>query len=189
MEFFLWVMFWKQVINLTAYNKYISNHKIKIMDAVHLHLISNHVPIIGAFFGILVLIFGMFRKSPTTLAAAYLIFLISAIVGVVAYLTGEGAEEVAEELPGVTHNAIEAHEEVALYTLIAFIILALISLIGLIKSKNHYERIKGLAVVTLVVAIISLGIGAYTGLTGGQIRHTELKGLTTTPTVTENDDD
>jgi uncharacterized membrane protein len=159
------------------------------MDAVHLHLISNHVPIIGAFFVILVLIFGMVRKSPTTLVASYLIFLISAAVGVVAYLSGEGAEEVAEELPGVTHNAIEAHEEVALYTLIAFIILAVISLIGLVKSKNHYENIKGIAAITLVVSVVSFGIGVYTGLLGGQIRHTELKSINTNQPVIENNDD
>jgi uncharacterized membrane protein len=159
------------------------------MDAVHLHLISNHVPIIGAFFGILVLIFGMVRKSPTTLVASYLIFLISAAVGVVAYLSGEGAEEVAEELPGVTHNAIEAHEEVALYTLIAFIILAVISLIGLVKSKNHYENIKGIAAITLVVSVVSFRIGVYTGLLGGQIRHTELKSINTNQPVIENNDD
>ena len=145
------------------------------MDASHIHLISNHVPILGVFFGIIVLLFGMSRQSPPTLAAAYLVFLISALVGLVAYFSGEGAEHVVENLPGVTHDGIEAHEEVALYTLIAYVVLAIFSLIAFIRSKNHYNRIRKLAVIILALSVISFIIAAYTGYLGGQIRHTELR--------------
>jgi uncharacterized membrane protein len=155
------------------------------MDAVHLHLISNHVPILGALFGILVLIYGMLRKSPPTIAAAYIVFIVSALVGLAAYFSGEGAEEAVENLPGVTHDIVEAHEDVALYTLIAFVILAGVSLLGFLRSKNHYDRIKGWAIITLAVAIISFSIGTYTGLTGGQIRHTELRAVDGTNITTE----
>lgn len=162
------------------------------MDAVHLHLISNHVPIIGAFFGILVLIYGMLRKSPPTIAASYVVFILSALLGLAAYFSGEGAEEAVEDLPGVSHDIIEAHEDIALFTLIAFIVLAALSVWGFIRSKNHYDRIKGWAIITLVVALISFGIGTYTGLTGGQIRHTELRavdGTNITPPAQESDHD
>lgn len=145
------------------------------MNAAHLHLLSNHVPILGAFFGIVVLIIGMLRQSPPTLAAAYWVFLLSAVGGLAAYFSGEGAEHLVENLPGVSNNIIEAHEEVAKFTLISYIILAVLSLFGLLKSKNHYDRIKMLAIITLVVAIASISIGAYTGLLGGQIRHTEVR--------------
>lgn len=145
------------------------------MDASHIHLLSNHVPILGVFFGIIVLIFGMNRQSPPTMAAAYLVFIISALVGLAAYFSGEGAEHIVENLPGVTHDAIEEHEEVALYTLISYIVLAIFSLIGLIRSKNHYQRIRKLAIIILVLSVISFGVAAVTGYLGGQIRHTELR--------------
>jgi len=146
------------------------------MDAVNIHLLSNHVPIVGVFFGILVLVYGMYRKSPPTLAAAYIIFLVCAAVGLVAYFSGEGAEEVAEKLPGVTHEVIEMHEEVATYALIAYVLLALASGLAMFKVKNHFDRIKKLAMIVLLLSIITFGVALYTGFTGGKIRHTELRG-------------
>ena len=145
------------------------------MDQVHLHLISNHVPIIGAFFGALVLAIGMARKSPPTLAAAYIVFLLSAVCGLVAYFTGGGAAGAVKDLPEVSRPLIREHAEMATYTLWTFIVLAVLSLIGLIRSRNHYDKIKRMAVIILVVSLIGLGISVYTGLIGGQIRHTEVR--------------
>lgn len=145
------------------------------MEPVHLHLLTNHVPVIGAFFGALVIVIGMARKSPPTLAAAYWIFLLSAALGLVAYFSGEGAEEAVENLPGVTENFIETHEDIGKFTLIAFILLGAISVFGLLRSKNHYDKIKSIAMVALVIALAGFGIGAYTAYTGGLIRHTEIR--------------
>jgi uncharacterized membrane protein len=148
------------------------------MDASHVHLISNHLPIIGVFCGIVVLAFGMARQSPPTLAASYLLLIISGLIGLVAYFSGEGAEEVAEHLPGVTHDSIEVHEDWGMYTLISYVILFIFSVIGFLRSKNHYHRIRKLAMIILVLAIVSFGIAAVTGYLGGLIRHTELRTLT-----------
>lgn len=145
------------------------------MNAVHIHLLSNHVPIIGAFFGALVLIYGLIRKNPTTLAAAYVVFIVSAAVGLVAYFTGEGAEEAVENIADVSKPIIHAHEDVAKFFLIAYIILAIVSVIAFIKAKNHFDQVKKLATIVLVISIVTLGIGAYTGLLGGQIRHSEVR--------------
>lgn len=144
------------------------------MDASHIHLISNHVPIIGVFCGILVLAYGMVRQSPPTLAAAYMLFIVSALVGLVAYFSGEGAEHVAEKLPGVTHDSIELHEEAATYALIAYVLLMIFSVFGFFRAKNHYNRIRKLALIILILSIITFGIAAVTGYLGGLIRHTEL---------------
>lgn len=145
------------------------------MEPVHLHLLTNHVPVIGAFFGALVLIIGMVRKSPPTLAAAYWIFLLSTVLGLVAYFSGEGAEHAVENLPGVTDNLIETHEDIGKFTLVGLILLGLVALFGLIRSKNHYDKIKSIAIVSLALALASFGIGAYTAYTGGLIRHTEIR--------------
>lgn len=160
------------------------------MEPVHLHLLTNHVPVIGAFFGALVLVIGMIRKSPPTLAAAYWIFVLSALLGVVAYFTGEGAEEAVEHLPGVSKNLIGTHEDVGKFTLISLIVLGALSIFGLIRSKNHYDKIKSLAMISLFVALIGFGIGAYTAYTGGLVRHTEIRpgSQTTVPPAQEQED-
>ncbi|MGE5521238.1 MAG: DUF2231 domain-containing protein [Candidatus Dadabacteria bacterium] len=148
------------------------------MEKVHLHLVFNHFPIIGAFFGAIVLMAGMARKSPPTLAAGYLVLIISAIAGLITYFTGGGAAGAIKNLPGVSRPLISEHAEMALYTLICLIIVALLSIIGLFGSRNHFNRIKGVAWITLIVSVIGFGISAYTGLLGGQIRHTEVRSAT-----------
>lgn len=160
------------------------------MEPVHLHLLTNHVPVIGAFFGALVIIIGMIRKSPPTLAAAYWIFIISALLGLVAYFTGEGAEEAVEHLPGVSENLIGTHEDVGKFTLGALVLLGALSIFGLIRSRNHYDKIKGLAMISLIVALIGFGIGAYTAYTGGLVRHTEIRpgNQATVPPAQEQED-
>lgn len=57
------------------------------MDPTHLHLLITHLPIYGSILGTLVLVYGMLTKSRHTRMATYLVLLISAIGGVVAFST------------------------------------------------------------------------------------------------------
>ena len=71
------------------------------MNQTHLHLLITHLPIFGSILGGLVLAHGIWTKSNQTKIAAYNVLIISSIGAVVAYLTGEGAEETVEKIPGV----------------------------------------------------------------------------------------
>jgi hypothetical protein len=82
------------------------------MNQAHLHLMTNHVPILGSLCGLLVLGFSFFmRAAQAVRTAAYLLFVFSAIGAIVANWTGEGAEKVVEDLPGWSHSVLEEHEE------------------------------------------------------------------------------
>ena len=80
------------------------------MNDVHLHLVATHLPIVGVLIGFLVLLTGYFTKSPQVKATALGIFLFSALAGIVAFYTGEGAEDIVEKLPGVSETLIHNHE-------------------------------------------------------------------------------
>ena len=83
------------------------------MDQTHLHLLITHLPIFGALLGALVLAFGLWKNSSTTITAAYGVLVLAAIGAGVAYLTGEGAAQTVEHLPGVLESRIERHEDFA----------------------------------------------------------------------------
>ena len=83
------------------------------MNDAHLHLVVNHFPIIGIIFGIGILIIGLIIKNQSIKNTAFVLFIIAAIFGFASMNTGEGAEEIAEKLPGVTEQLIETHEELA----------------------------------------------------------------------------
>jgi uncharacterized membrane protein len=144
------------------------------MSPAHIHLLITHLPIFGALIGSLVLAFAIIIKSNDTKIAAYGVLVLSTFRAGIAYLTGEGAEEVVEEIPGVVESTIETHENFALIALIGLLILGLLSDIGLIAIVNKSTYARKIAIVVLITAIISFGLVAITRYLGGKIRHTEM---------------
>ena len=144
------------------------------MSPAHIHLLITHLPIFGALIGSLVLAYAIIIKSNDTKIAAYGVLVLSTFGAGITYLTGEAAEEVVEEIPGVVESTIKAHENFALIALIGLIIMGLLSVIGLIAIVNKSTYAPKIAIVVLIAAITSFGLVAITGYLGGKIRHTEL---------------
>lgn len=143
------------------------------MNTAHWHLILNHFPIIGTLGGIVVLLYGLIRKSNDTKVLGALLILAMAIISVIVMETGEAAEEVVEKVPGISEAAMEAHEDAAKIAngiLIASGVLALISLVLHFFKKNAVTIAMS---ATLVLSSVAFGFMGYTGYLGGKIRHTE----------------
>jgi uncharacterized membrane protein len=148
------------------------------MDLIHLHLLLNHLPVVGTLFGTVFLIWGLAGKDQTVLRVAYVTFVAISIVTIPVVLTGQVAEEVVEQLPGVSETIIESHETVAEITLWGVLLLGAVSLLALhLARRDRYPS--GLASTTAVVlALVVLVLMIRVGYTGGQIRHTELRAVT-----------
>lgn len=144
------------------------------MNPTHIHLLITHLPIFGSILGAVVLTYGLFARSRSTQIASYLLFIISALGSVVAYLTGEEAEETVEHLPGIAEAAIERHEDFALFALVALCILGAASLVAIYFSARKKEMGNRWGKAILVLSLISFALSARTGLLGGKIRHTEI---------------
>ncbi|MGL2962208.1 DUF2231 domain-containing protein [Flavobacterium sp. RSB2_4_14] len=144
------------------------------MDQTHLHLLITHLPIFGSLLGVFVLVFGMWRKSDTTILASYFLFIISTIGAVIAYVTGEAAEETVENIQGVSESVIEQHADFAQFALIGLIVLGVAALASALTLYKKSPFSKMLTMVTLFLSIVSFVLVARTGYLGGQIRHTEI---------------
>ena len=142
------------------------------MSPAHIHLLITHLPIFGSFIGSLVLVYAIIVKSNETKIAAYGTLVLSTFGAGISYLTGEGAEEVVEEISGVIESAIETHENFALIALIGIILLGFLSILGLISILKKSIYANKIAIVVLIAAITSFGLVAITGYLGGKIRHT-----------------
>ena len=144
------------------------------MNLTHVHLLINHVAVVGVFLGILVLIFAIRSKSTSTYYAAYTVLIISALGAVVAYNTGESAEESVEGIVGVVETAIEPHEDAAAYALGTFIALGVLSLAGVYLTYVNESPQPKWSVFILVIGLFSFIVVSRTAWLGGKIRHTEI---------------
>jgi len=145
------------------------------MNEAHLHLTFNHLPLIAPIIALLVMIGGVIFKSDVIKRTAYAVFILGAIMTIPAFVSGEGAEEIAEELPGVTHHIIHEHEEVAETFALLSYLLGVLSLIGIWSNWKGKSLSKVSTYVTVLLSIIVIFLGKQVGTSGGEIRHTEIR--------------
>jgi len=166
------------------------------MDIAYLHIITNHIPIIGVPLALFLLVLGVWRKSDELKTASFLIFAFLGIATLGTYLLGQGGEDFVEDLAGVSHDAIENHEDFARFALASVAATAILSLFALVRykgfsllkrrhadaadSENSAEPVsyfpKWIVSAVLILALASSAILGYTGKLGGKIRHTEFYG-------------
>ncbi|MEA5505082.1 hypothetical protein VB735_18615 [Halotia wernerae UHCC 0503] len=143
---------------------------------VHIHLILNHFPIIGAIFGLLLLIVALFRKSEELKLASYWVFAIIALITIPVYFSGTQAATVVSNLPNVSDSIIHSHREIAQQSLIALEILGIISLASLFLFRGARKTPTWFSATLLILVVVATGLVSWTGLRGGVIRHTEVRG-------------
>lgn len=145
------------------------------MNGAHFHLAVNHLPIIFPIVAVLVLIIGISIKSEVVKRTSYFIFFLAAISTMVAFSSGEGAEEMVDGLPGVTENLIHEHEELAESFAMLNYMLGLISLFAIWVSWKQKQVAKWLSYFVLLFAFVVIFKGKEVGTSGGEIRHTEIR--------------
>ncbi len=150
------------------------------MNAAHLHLTLNHLPVIGLIFGLAILIIGWMLRNDTTQRVGLWLLFATALFAIPAFLTGEPAEDIAEKFPGVEKVFIEKHEETASFALGSTLVAGLGALVVLFVCRKRTIPSWGL-ITALFLSLISSGAMAWTAHLGGQIRHPEIRSGLTQP--------
>jgi uncharacterized membrane protein len=144
------------------------------MSPVHLHLILNHLPVIGTVIGVLLLAVALLRRSSELAKVTLGLFALLGVAAIAVFLTGEPAEELVEKLPGFSEAITEEHEEVARVATIAMAAFGAAALAALAVFRRH-PLPRWVAAGGLVAALAVGGLMGYTGYLGGQVRHTEVR--------------
>lgn len=144
------------------------------MSGPHIHLLLNHIPVIGVLIGLVIFTLGVWRKNDSWTRLALGLFAAVALVAIATMLTGEGAEEAVENLPGVSESLMETHEDAAKLAAIGAYVLGAISLVALLWVRRR-PLPRALTVTVLPIVLLVSGLMAYTANLGGQIRHTEIR--------------
>ncbi|MFB0910014.1 MAG: hypothetical protein QMA99_03555, partial [Flavobacterium sp.] len=108
------------------------------MNDAHLHLLVNHFPIIGTILGLGTLVAGIALKNNSVKNTAYCLFVVSAVFAALSMATGEGAEEMVEDMPNIGHQIIHEHEELAEKLALVLYLLGAVSIGGVfLNIKMH----------------------------------------------------
>ena len=89
------------------------------MNPAYVHLMLNHVSIIGSLFGLVLLAVAMVRNSRELITVSLACFASVAIISIPVYFTGQPAEEAIEHLAGISEEVTEQHEEAAQFAFTA----------------------------------------------------------------------
>ena len=117
----------------------------------------------------------MFLKNNTVKNTAYVLFVVAAIFAFISMSTGEGAEEMVEDMPNIGKQIIHEHEELAEKLALLLYATGIFSLVALYTSLKNHKFSKMASYITLVLALGAAALGSSVGTSGGEIRHTEIR--------------
>lgn len=142
------------------------------MNEVQVHLALNHFPIVGFLMFVPLFLYGILRQKHDVLKVSLIAFFLLGLIALVVHNSGEGAEEVLEEM-GASHDLIHEHEEAGEKAFWMAMITGFAS-IFVLAMRWYYEGWKR----WVYIGILALGIGtiivnSYAGGSGGKIRHSE----------------
>lgn len=145
------------------------------LSATHLHLMLNHVPVLGTIFAFLLLLWAMLRRSRELTSLGLLLTVILAIVTIPVYLTGEPTEHQQQRAAWFDRERAHEHEEKSEVALIAVLATGAVALGAMFLRRGGRPGngvVTGLATAGVAVSAVLFAIAA---LEGGQIRHEELR--------------
>ena len=158
------------------------------MNWAHVHLLLNHLPVVGTVFGVLLMLLALLRKSEELKRASLGVFVITALIALPVYFTGEPAEDVVENLPDVSEALIDSHERAALFAVIMAEITGIVSSTGLVLYRRDVKLHGRVVIAALILSIVTSCLMGWTANLGGRIRHTEIRAGFKAPVETETED-
>lgn len=144
------------------------------VNFAHLHLLLNHIPVIGTIIALSLFLISFFGKNEDLRRSSLIIFAGVALLSIPTFVSGFGAQADIKDQPGVSTALIERHLGSAMLSFWFMEITGALAVAGLwqFHRKSRLARWNVLAV--LVFSMITTGLMARSGNTGGDIRHPEV---------------
>lgn len=142
----------------------------------YLHVMLNPMPIYGLSMGVVAMIVALISRRRPVIVAALILILLGSLSAWPTYYFGQraydGVKAITDAAGGQWLDEHMARGEKLIY---AFYLLAAVALAGLLAPMKWAKSSLPLALVTLVLAVGTLGVGGWIAYAGGHIRHPEFR--------------
>ena len=151
------------------------------VNFAHLHLLLNHVPVIGTIVAISLFVISFFGKNEDIRRSSLIIFAGVALVTIPTFVSGFGAQANIARQPGVSAALIQRHEGSAMLSFWFMEVTGALAIAGLWQIHRIARMARWNVAAVLLFSVVTVGLMARTGNTGGDIRHPEVWESTTAP--------
>lgn len=141
----------------------------------HLHVLLNHIPIIGLPIMAALLIWGLVRREDAVIRVALIGTIIVALGTWGVDLTGDPAIDDIRHADWYQRQVVHTHEEAGDKTNILAIVAGVAALATLVIARGGKPIARTIAFVTLMLLVAAAIAAAWAGWEGGKIRHTEFE--------------
>lgn len=145
------------------------------MNSTEIHLALNHIPVLGSFFAFILLAFGIGMKKDILKKAGLIVMIIAGLTAIPVDKSGENAEHIVEEYPGVSHDQIHEHEEMAESAIPLSIACSIFAALALYFNVKEHPRARISALLVLILALTNFIMMAQVANEGGKIRRPDLR--------------
>jgi len=142
----------------------------------YVHVLLNPLPVYGLAVGVVGLIISLLLKSRPARVTTLALVMLSAASAWPVYVYGEaGSDRVKTMVDEEGDKWLEEHMRRGEQLIYVFYIVAALSALAMIAEFAVPRAAVPIAVATLILAVASLGVGAYIAQAGGRVRHKEFR--------------
>ncbi|GLV54574.1 hypothetical protein KDH_14210 [Dictyobacter sp. S3.2.2.5] len=145
------------------------------MNMAHIHIIVNHIPIIGTPFVALTFLIALIFRNVFLQKLSLWFLVLAALATAVAYLTGDGAAHIVESLNHASPDLIHDHESMARISLIIMFVTGIVAVFGILFYTRKPVLPRYLQIIVMAILVINTGVLIYVGYLGGLINHPEIR--------------
>jgi hypothetical protein len=146
----------------------------RMMNWTHVHLVLNHIPVIGFAVPIVLLLTAWVRKDRKLEWLSLQMFVVFALLTIPVYLTGSPASHHMREMPGISQEVIHRHSNASDFAFWTMEALGVFSLFTLYKFRSSAAVPPRASAALLALAVTTFGLMIWTANLGGKIRHPEI---------------
>jgi hypothetical protein len=142
----------------------------------YVHVLLNPLPVYGLLMGVLVLAAALLARSNAARNIGLVVIVLCAASAWPVLVYGQhGYNELYPLLDTESQQWLNAHMERAEDFIYAFYVTALLGVAALAVQKKFQRAAKIFTLLTLLSAVISLGIGGWISRAGGEVSHSEFR--------------
>ena len=144
------------------------------LNAAHLHLVLNHVPTLGAFVAVGLLLMALIRRNEALQQIGLEVLFIIAVVTLPVFVSGASARPALKNGPAFSDTAVRGHLDAAIAGFTVIELAGFAAWLALFQSSRRGHAARSLVTAATALLVVALLLMGRAATLGGEIRHPEM---------------